>query len=67
MRQVTTGQVTLRIPELIVNRINGLAHDAGLTHAQVLRMLLQRVSEADLPVSLFENADRLRAARGVTE
>ena len=66
MQRPTTIQMTLRIPNATVDRIDALAEGAGLTRAQVLRMLLQRASQADLPVGLVENADRLRAARGVT-
>jgi antitoxin component of RelBE/YafQ-DinJ toxin-antitoxin module len=66
MQQPTTVQMTLRIPISTVDRIDGLAEEAGLTRAQVLRMLLRRASEADLPSGLVENADRLREARGVT-
>jgi len=58
--------MTLRVPISTVDRIDGLAEEAGLTRAQVLRMLLGRAAEADLPTGLVENADRLRAARGVT-
>jgi antitoxin component of RelBE/YafQ-DinJ toxin-antitoxin module len=63
----TTVQLTLRIPASTIERIDGLADEAGLTRAQMLRMLLRRASEADLPASLVENAARLRAARGVAE
>jgi hypothetical protein len=66
MRQAATVQMTLRIPVSTVDRIDGLAEEAGLTRAQVLRMLLRRASEADLPEGLVENADRLREARGLT-
>jgi hypothetical protein len=66
MRQPTTVQMTLRIPKATVDRIDGLAEESGLTRAQVLRMLLRRASEADLPAGLVENADRLREARGVS-
>jgi hypothetical protein len=66
VRQATTIQMTLRVPISTVDRIDGLAEEAGLTRAQVLRMLLLRASEADLPAGLVENADRLREARGVT-
>jgi antitoxin component of RelBE/YafQ-DinJ toxin-antitoxin module len=65
MRPATTVQMTLRIPASTIDRIDSLAEDAGLTRAQILRMLLRRASEAELPASLVENAERLRAARGV--
>ena len=65
MRPATTVQMTLRVPIATVDRIDDLAEEAGLTRAQVLRMLLRRASEADLPAGLVENADRLREARGV--
>jgi antitoxin component of RelBE/YafQ-DinJ toxin-antitoxin module len=67
MRPATTVQMTLRIPASTIDRIDSLAEDAGLTRAQILRMLLRRASEAELPASLVENAERLRAARGVVE
>ena len=67
MRQATTVQMTLRVPVSTLDRIDGLAEEAGLTRAQVVRMLLRRASEAALPTGLVENADRLRAARGVTQ
>lgn len=66
MQRVMTVQVTLRIPASTSDRIDSLASDSGLTRAQMLRMLLSRASEAELPISLVENAERLRAARGVT-
>jgi hypothetical protein len=65
MYQPATVQLTLRIPIPTVDRIDGLADVAGLTRAQMLRMLLCRASEDDLPAGLIANADRLREARGV--
>lgn len=67
MRPVTTTQFTLRVPTSTLKRIDSLANDAGLTRAQMLRMLLYRASEAELPPSLIENAEHLRAARGIAE
>jgi hypothetical protein len=65
MHQATTVQMTLRIPISIVYRIDCLADEAGLTRAQMLRMLLCRACQSDLPAGLVQNADRLREARGV--
>lgn len=58
-------QITARLPEGVVARLDGLAESAGLTRADLLRMILSRVSAADLPAGLVANADRLREARGV--
>jgi hypothetical protein len=66
MRQATTVQMTLRVPISTVHRIDDLAERAGLARAQVVRMLLRRASQAELPAGLVENADCLREARGVT-
>jgi antitoxin component of RelBE/YafQ-DinJ toxin-antitoxin module len=66
MRQATTVQMTLRIPISTVHRLDDLAEQAGLARAQVIRMLLRRASEAELPSGLVENADCLREARGIT-
>jgi antitoxin component of RelBE/YafQ-DinJ toxin-antitoxin module len=64
MNQPTSVQMTIRVPMSTVDRLDALADKAGLTRAQAMRMLLCRASEADLPVGLVENADRLRDARG---
>ena len=61
-----TQQITARLPDGLVDRIDGLAESAGLTRAQFLRLVLSRVSERDLPTGLVENADRLREARGAS-
>ena len=47
-------------------RLDGLAEMAGLTRAELLRMVLSRTSEADLPTGLVVNAERLREAHGLT-
>ena len=62
-----TVQVTVRLTQSITDRIDTLANRAGLTRAQLMRMLLSRASEADLPVGLVANADRLREARGAAQ
>jgi hypothetical protein len=62
-----TLQITARVPEGVVARIDGLAESAGLSRADLLRMVLSRLDAADLPVGLVENADRLRQARGVAQ
>ena len=49
MRQATTVQMTLRVPISTIARIDDLAERAGLARAQVVRMLLRRASEAELP------------------
>ena len=59
-----TQQITARLSDGLVDRIDGLAESAGLTRAQFLRLVLSRVSECDLPRGLVENAARLRDARG---
>ena len=63
---VRTQQITARLPERLVDRIDGLAESAGLTRAQFLRLVLSRVSESDLPTGLVENAARLRDARAAS-
>jgi hypothetical protein len=42
-----------------------MADAAGLTRAQLMRMVLSRVDLADLPTGLVQHATSLRAARGV--
>jgi len=64
MYQGTSVQVTIRIPISTADRLDELADKTGLTRAQVMRMTLSRVSEADLPTGLVDIADRLREARG---
>ena len=64
-RSEMTVQTTVRLPESMTARLDAMADRAGLTRAQLVRMLLARASEADLPVGLVENAERLREARGV--
>jgi antitoxin component of RelBE/YafQ-DinJ toxin-antitoxin module len=57
--------VTIRIGKPVVERIDALAETGGLTRAQMLRIVLSRVTESDLPVGLVESADLLREANGV--
>ena len=64
MYQGTSVQVTIRIPISTADRLDELADKTGLTRAQVMRMIVSRVSEADLPTGLVDIADRLREARG---
>jgi hypothetical protein len=67
MRRATTVQMTLRVPISTIARIDDLAERAGLARAQIVRMLLRRASEAELPSGLVENAACLREARGVAQ
>jgi len=61
---VRTSQVTIRLPQKVAEKLDVMADAAGLTRAQLMRMLLSRASAEDLPSGLIENAASLRDARG---
>jgi predicted transcriptional regulator len=60
-----TLQITVRLSDQVVEKLDTMAGAAGLTRAQLMRMLLSRASAEDLPAGLVENAACLRDARGV--
>ena len=59
-----TFQVTVRLPQKAAEKLDSMADAAGLTRAQLMRMVLSRASAEDLPAGLVENAASLRDARG---
>ena len=59
-----TSQVTIRLPQKVAEKLDVMADAAGLTRAQLMRMLLSRASAEDLPSGLVQNAASLRDARG---
>jgi len=64
--RVKTVRVTARLPSEVVTRLDGLAEMAGLSNAELLRMVPSRTSGADLLGGLAEKADRRREAHGIT-
>ncbi len=51
----------VRVPEPIVKHADCIAHRAGLSRAQLIRVLLSDVTDQDIPASFFEHATALRA------
>lgn len=56
-------RVTLYMPAPVGEKLERLVKLTGLTKAGVVRLLLVHFDEANLPPSLVEHADALRAAR----
>ena len=52
----------VRVPTSMAERVDTLAERAGLNRSQLLRLLLARVDDEDIPSGLLTVADELRPA-----
>lgn len=57
------GLLTVRVPTATLDTLDRIANLAGLSRATLVRLVLNRVSESDVPAGLIEHGDELRAAR----
>lgn len=64
----TNGQhFSVRVPAGQAREFDALAHAAGLRRSELLRLVISRTAEGDLPPGLLAAGEELRRARTVAE
>jgi hypothetical protein len=55
--------LVVRVPTDLLGRIDTLAYSAGMSRSQLVRFILGRFKDEDIPSTLFEIAENLRPLR----
>ena len=58
---------SVRVPTVEAREFDALAHAAGLRRSELLRLLICRAAEGDIPSGLMTAGPELHRARTVTE
>jgi hypothetical protein len=59
----TSIPLVVRVPTYQVCRVDDLARRSGLTRSQLVRLILDKMSDDGVPAVLFDIADGLRPLR----